>query len=743
MPARYSRALRETPPIIVAEALVDVPDPVVTGLDPGPARPARVVVDGLTHSLVPIELSVTAPAWLRLDQVAPFRRLLATLQHHHGAMLADPVGSGKSYIALAVAQHLAPRVPAVALVPAALMHQWRTTATRLGVPVQIHSHERLSRGCLPATPSSLVIVDESHHFRNPDIRRYRELAPWLVGRRVLLLSATPVVNRLGDLAQQLLLGVADDTLALAGVPSLRTALSGGTVPTAIGHLIAARRAPVDRPTATAQLLWWSPMVGGDALLERIDRLALSPDRGVAALIRMTLWRALGSSGFAARRALERYLTLLEHARHAQVGGCTVSRRAIRRFTTAGLDQLVLWPLLPEEGNADLLTEDIPALQELLAALRQWCDPRLEALARLLRDGRPTIVFTGSRDTLTALRQLDLGAASAWITGERAGLGHTAVPRGTVLEWFRPGASAAPQRLPSVLLATDVAAEGLDLQRAERVVHADLPWTSVRLDQREGRAVRLGGVRTGVDVVGVAPWPALERRLAQHPRLRHKRQLGTRAGLDDAGAWLYRWRSDLPSLAAPGHRGVAVVPGPEAGWLVGLTIDVAQPDGTIQPRSADLLWLGDDGQEWDDPQRALALLALARLSDDTCGVDPPDLDALRRRLAPLVRGRLQAGLTSQWQAAALPGAPRRLGRQLRRLARDAADRRDQVLMELTEAAIGWLGGGHTAGESALVTRLAGLSVPQLRHELRHLRLAPRPRPVGVPRLTGVVRFIIPP
>ncbi|MBI3746094.1 MAG: hypothetical protein HY264_06140 [Chloroflexi bacterium] len=42
-----------------------------------------------------------------------------------------------------------------------------------------------------------------------------------------------------------------------------------------------------------------------------------------------------------------------------------------------------------------------------------------------------------------------------------------------------------------LLASDVAAEGLNLQRAGRIVHYDLPWTAVRLEQRDGRALRQG------------------------------------------------------------------------------------------------------------------------------------------------------------------------------------------------------------------------------------------------------------
>ena len=107
-----------------------------------------------------------------------------------------------------------------------------------------------------------------------------------------------------------------------------------------------------------------------------------------------------------------------------------------------------------------------------------------------------------------------GLPIAWCTGERAGVGPSPVPRSVVLGWFREGPGAPESRPSSVrhLLVTDVAAEGLDLQRAARVVHYDLPWTPMRLEQREGRAVRLGSHHPTVDIVRFAPPPPLERAL---------------------------------------------------------------------------------------------------------------------------------------------------------------------------------------------------------------------------------------
>src|ERR1043166_323673 len=66
-------------------------------------------------------------------------------------------------------------------------------------------------------------------------RGYATLAPWCVGRRGLLVSATPAVNRLEDVAHQLLLFVRDDALGWSGVASLRRGLAGRGE--ALAHLI--------------------------------------------------------------------------------------------------------------------------------------------------------------------------------------------------------------------------------------------------------------------------------------------------------------------------------------------------------------------------------------------------------------------------------------------------------------------------------------------------------------------------
>jgi superfamily II DNA/RNA helicase len=57
---------------------------------------------------------------------------------------------------------------------------------------------------------------------------------------------------------------------------------------------------------------------------------------------------------------------------------------------------------------------------------------------------------------------------------------------------------------NLVVTTDFASEGLNLQRAAVVVHYDIPWNPARLDQRNGRAHRIGQTRDCVKAIYFLP-----------------------------------------------------------------------------------------------------------------------------------------------------------------------------------------------------------------------------------------------
>jgi len=136
------------------------------------------------------------------------------------------------------------------------------------------------------------------------------------------------------------------------------------------------------------------------------------------------------------------------------------------------------------------------LEELALRVRQaGTDRKWEELSRLLQDDgemfdaeggrRKLIIFTEHRDTLTYLRDHItslLGRPEAVVV-IHGGMGRE--ERRKVQEAFTQDKDV------HILLATDAAGEGLNLQRAHLMVNYDLPWNPNRLEQRFGRIHRIG------------------------------------------------------------------------------------------------------------------------------------------------------------------------------------------------------------------------------------------------------------
>jgi hypothetical protein len=291
-----------------------------------------------------------------------------------------------------------------------------------------------------------------------------------------------------------------------------------------------------------------------------------------------------------------------------------------------------------------------------------------------------------------------------------------------------------------LLVTDVAAEGLDLQRAARVVHYDLPWTPMRMEQREGRAVRPGSSHREVEVVAFRPPPALERALRITQTLAAKARLPAAAGLGAAGRGLWRWRSELADAYAKGAAalGTAVVPGGPAGILAGFELFGVGP-GRERRLASTLVWIEPSGA-WTEEERVVA----ARLADAAtalpAGPDPARLQQALSLLAGPIRSRFAAARGSRWAAPAPDPVAHRVSLRLRQGIREAARRRDLQTLAGLERALAFVGRGHTAGESAELERLDRLPDEEFS---RNVLLLPPAAPTGESieaRLGGVLLFV---
>ncbi len=154
------------------------------------------------------------------------------LETYGGVLVADPVGYGKTYLALRLLDDYAYQLRQKTLVicPAQLRDVWwRPKLDVYRIYAHVESQERVSQTDFPIgdyTDCDLVIVDESHNFRNPSTNRYENLTHLLSTdkpKKLVLMTATPVNTSVFDLYQQvqLITGDQDDYFAGVGIPSLR------------------------------------------------------------------------------------------------------------------------------------------------------------------------------------------------------------------------------------------------------------------------------------------------------------------------------------------------------------------------------------------------------------------------------------------------------------------------------------------------------------------------------------------
>lgn len=155
------------------------------------------------------------------------------LENYGGVLIADSVGLGKTFLALRLLDEYAyrPRETALVICPATLRDTvWRPLLETHAIPHRIESMERISQSDCPVEELSrykVVVVDESHNFRNDASNRWNNLTRILqtgdTEKKIILLTATPVNNTVFDLYNQLRFITRDreDYFADSGIRDLK------------------------------------------------------------------------------------------------------------------------------------------------------------------------------------------------------------------------------------------------------------------------------------------------------------------------------------------------------------------------------------------------------------------------------------------------------------------------------------------------------------------------------------------
>ncbi len=139
------------------------------------------------------------------DAVTAARR---TLDEYGGVFLADVVGLGKTYMAALLAQQLPGRT--IVIAPPALLDEnnpgsWPNVFQDFRVPqAKFKSSGKLEELIRQGVENyDNIFIDESHRFRTETNQTYERLAQICRGKRVILVSATPLNNQPHDILSQI------------------------------------------------------------------------------------------------------------------------------------------------------------------------------------------------------------------------------------------------------------------------------------------------------------------------------------------------------------------------------------------------------------------------------------------------------------------------------------------------------------------------------------------------------------
>lgn len=386
-----------------------------------------------------------------------------------GCCLADDMGLGKTVTLIALHLHRrgdpATAGPALVVCPTSLMGNWQREIERFapGVPVRrFHGSRRDLEGLadgefvlttygtmrldarrLAEVAWGMVVADEAQHVKNPYSATARQLRS--IGARArVALTGTPVENNLSEL----------------------WAILDWTTPGLLGRLgtfraRCAQAAESGRDPAAAERL--ARLVGPFVLRRRKSDPGIAPelppktetDHAVSltveqtalyeALVRETLAELSGAEGMARRGLIMKLLT--------------------------GLKQICNHP-------AQFLKEDHPRTAGRSGKL-ELLD---ELLGTILAEGASVLVFT---QYVRMARLIEQHLAARGVRSHLLHGGTSVAEREAMVRRFQAG------EVPVFLLSLKAAGTGLNLTRAEHVVHYDRWWNPAVEAQATDRAYRIG------------------------------------------------------------------------------------------------------------------------------------------------------------------------------------------------------------------------------------------------------------
>ncbi|MFC7964478.1 DEAD/DEAH box helicase [Streptomyces cinereoruber] len=386
-----------------------------------------------------------------------------------GGCLADDMGLGKTITVIALHLHRqtdpASAGPTLVVCPTSLMGNWQreiekfapgtpvrrfhgTTRDLEGLPdggfvLTTYGTMRLDAERLAGRDWGLVVADEAQHVKNPYSATARRLRT--IGARArVALSGTPVENNLSEL-WAILDWTTPGLLGTLGAFRARfaAAVEGGGDPAAAARLAALVRPFLLRRRKSDPGI--APELPPKTETDRTVSLTPEQTGLYEAVVRETLAAISAADGMARRGLVVKLLT--------------------------GLKQICNHP-------AQYLKEEGPRIEGRSGKL-ELLD---ELLDTILAEGAATLVFT---QYVGMARLLEAHLAARGVRTQFLHGGTPVAEREAMVARFQDG------EVPVFLLSLKAAGTGLNLTRAEHVVHYDRWWNPAVEAQATDRAYRIG------------------------------------------------------------------------------------------------------------------------------------------------------------------------------------------------------------------------------------------------------------
>ena len=158
--------------------------------------------------------------FMKLDyQEQAVRQAMKKLDEYNGVFLADVVGLGKTFITAQLLQQL--RGKFLVICPPVLKEYWEQSLIDFRVPAKVESLGKLDHIIRQGIDRwDYIIIDEAHRFRNEATQSYADLLDICRGKKVILVTATPLNNTIDDIFAQLKLFQVPKNSSIPGIINL-------------------------------------------------------------------------------------------------------------------------------------------------------------------------------------------------------------------------------------------------------------------------------------------------------------------------------------------------------------------------------------------------------------------------------------------------------------------------------------------------------------------------------------------